>query len=104
MKKIILILGIIVTVFASCSDYIEENSESFVPADETYKTSSGFQLLVNSNYAWLKGIYGGNPWLFESGTDMYAEGRTPEPAGLSQYTLLIPSSSNVDELYNSCYQ
>lgn len=104
MKKIILILGIIVTVFSSCSDYIEEDSKSYVPADETYKTASGFQLLVNSNYAWLKGIYGGNPWLFESGTDMYAEGRTPEPAGLSQYTLLIPSSSNVDELYNSCYQ
>jgi len=104
MKKIILILGIIVTVFSSCSDYIEEDSKSYVPADETYKTASGFQLLVNSNYSWLKGIYGGNPWLFESGTDMYAEGRTPEPAGLSQYTLLIPSSSNVDELYNSCYQ
>jgi len=104
MKKIILILGIIITVFSSCSDYIEEESLSNVPADETYKTASGFQLLVNANYAWLKGIYGGNPWLFESGTDMYAEGRTPEPAGLSQYALLIPSSSNVDELYISCYQ
>ncbi|KQO20976.1 carbohydrate-binding protein SusD [Flavobacterium sp. Leaf82] len=104
MKKILLILGIIITAFSSCSDYIEEESLSNVPADATYKTASGFQLLVNSNYAWLKGIYGGNPWLFESGTDMYAEGRTPEPAGLSQYTLLIPSSSNVDELYISCYQ
>lgn len=104
MKKIILILGLIVTIFSSCNDYIEEESLSNVPADATYKTASGFQLLVNTNYAWLKGIYGGNPWLFESGTDMYAEGRTPEPAGLSQYTQLIPSSSNVDELYNSCYQ
>jgi hypothetical protein len=104
MKKIILILGLIVTVFSSCNDYIEEESLSNVPADATYKTASGFQLLVNTNYAWLKGIYGGNPWLFESGTDMYAEGRTPEPAGISQYTLLIPSSTNVDDLYNSCYQ
>lgn len=104
MKKIIVFLGIIMTAFSSCSDYIEEESLSYVPADETYKTAAGFQLLVNANYAWLKGIYGGNPWLFESGTDMYAEGRSPEPAGLSQYTLLIPSSSNVDELYISCYQ
>ncbi|MDX6183624.1 RagB/SusD family nutrient uptake outer membrane protein [Flavobacterium sp. Fl-77] len=104
MKKIIIILGIVMAAFTSCSDYIEEESLSYVPADETYKTASGFQLLINANYAWLKGIYGGNPWLFESGTDMYAEGRTPEPAGLSQYTLLIPSSSNVDELYISCYQ
>ncbi|MDA6070371.1 RagB/SusD family nutrient uptake outer membrane protein [Flavobacterium sp. AC] len=104
MKKIILVLGIIVTAFSSCSDYIEEESLSNVPADETYKTASGFQLLVNSDYARLKGIYGGNPWLFESGTDMYAEGRTPEPAGISQYTLLIPSAANVDDLYTSCYQ
>ena len=104
MKKIILILGIIITTFSSCSDYIEEESLSNVPADATYKTASGFQLLVNSNYASLKGIYGGNPWLFESGTDMYAEGRTPEPAGISQYTLLIPSATNVDDLYISCYQ
>lgn len=104
MKKFIIVLGIIVGTLSSCSNYIEEESLSNVPADGTYKTASGFQLLVNTNYAWLKGIYGGNPWLFEAGTDMYAEGRTPEPAGLSQYTLLIPSSTNVEDLYNSCYQ
>jgi len=104
MKKIIIMLGVIAVSLSSCSDYIEEESKSFVPADETYKKASGFQLLVNTNYAWLKSIYGGNPWLFESGTDMYAEGRTPEPAGLSQYTLLIPSSDNVADLYNPCYQ
>ena len=104
MKKIILILGIIVTAFSSCSDYIEEDSRSAVPADETYKTASGFQLLVNTNYAWLKGIYGGAPWIFESGTDMYAEGRTPEPAGLSQYSQLVPSSSEIGPLYKSCYE
>nr|WP_294782910.1 RagB/SusD family nutrient uptake outer membrane protein [uncultured Flavobacterium sp.] len=104
MKKIIIMLGVIAVSLSSCSDYIEEESKSYVPADETYKKASGFQLLVNTNYAWLKSIYGGNPWLFESGTDMYAEGRTPEPAGLSQYTLLIPSSENVADLYNPCYQ
>ena len=104
MKKIIIFLGIIATLLTSCSNYIEEESLSNVPADETYKTASGFQLLVNTNYAWLKGIYGGDPWLFEAGTDMYAEGRTPEPAGLSQYQLLIPSSTGVEQLYNSCYR
>ncbi|MCC4920359.1 RagB/SusD family nutrient uptake outer membrane protein [Flavobacterium chungbukense] len=104
MKKIIIMLGIFAVSVSSCSDYIEEDSRSYVPADATYKTASGFQLLVNTNYAWLKSIYGGNPWLFEAGTDMYAEGRTPEPAGLSQYTLLIPSSDNVADLYTPCYQ
>ena len=104
MKKSIFILGIVATLFSSCSDFIEEESKSFVLADETYKTASGFQLLVNSNYAWLKGIYGGDPWLFVAGTDMYAEGRTAEPAGLSQYSQLIPSAEGVDQLYTSCYQ
>lgn len=104
MKKIILFLAVITVSFSSCSDYIEEESLSNVSADATYKTAAGFQLLVNTNYAWLKGIYGGDPWLFCAGTDMYAEGRSPEPAGLSQYTQLIPSSDGVDQLYNSCYQ
>ena len=104
MKKILVIIGIIVTTLSSCSNFIEEESLSNVPADETYKTASGFELLINSDYARLKAIYGGDPWLFCAGTDMYAEGRTPEPAGLSQYTILIPSSTGVEQLYNSCYQ
>lgn len=104
MKKIILTLLFATSLFNSCGDFIEEESLSNVPADEAYKTAVGFQLLVNTNYAWLKGIYGGDPWLFVAGTDMYAEGRSPEPAGLSQYTQLIPASEGVDQLYMSCYQ
>jgi hypothetical protein len=104
MKKSILILGVVAALFSSCNDFIEEDNLSFVSADETYQTASGYQQLVNANYAWLKGIYGGDPWLFVAGTDMYAEGRSPEPAGLSQYTQLIPSAEGVDQLYTSCYQ
>lgn len=104
MKKSIFILGIVASLFSSCNDFIEEDSKSFVEADDTYKTASGFQLLVNTNYAWLKGIYGGDPWLFVAGTDMYAEGRTPEPLGLSEYKNLIPSAQGVEQLYTTCYQ
>jgi starch-binding outer membrane protein, SusD/RagB family len=104
MKKTIILLGLIVTAFSSCNNYIEEESLSNVPADGTYKTAKGFQLLVNSDYARLKNIYGGEPWLFVSGTDMYSEGPTPEPAGLSQYAQLIPNAQGVEQLYLSCYQ
>lgn len=104
MKKTIILLGLIISTFNSCSNYIDEENLSTVPADETYKTAKGFQLLVNSDYARLKNIYGGEPWLFCSGTDMYAEGPTPEPAGLSQYSQLIPSAQGVEQLYLSCYQ
>jgi hypothetical protein len=104
MKKTIILLGLIVALFSSCNEYIQEESLSNVPADSNYKTASGFQLLVNSNYATLKNIYGGTPWLFSAGTDMYAEGRTAEPAGLSQYSQLVPDSQFVEQLYQSCYQ
>lgn len=104
MKKIIIVLGLIVTVFSSCNDFIEEDIRSSAKADETYKTAAGFQFLVNSAYARLKTVYGGEPWLFCAGTDMYAEGRSQEPAGLSQYTQLISTSSNVDYLYKECYK
>lgn len=104
MKKIIVLLGIVVTIFTSCSNFIEEDIRSNASADETYKTAAGFQFLINSTYARLKTIYGGEPWLFCSGTDMYAEGRGTEPAGLSQYSQLIPTSSNVEYLYRECYK
>jgi hypothetical protein len=51
----------------------------------------------------LKDIYGGDPWLFEAGTDMYSEGRTVEPDGLSKYLSLNSSSQGVDQLYRTCY-
>ncbi|MGO4819045.1 RagB/SusD family nutrient uptake outer membrane protein [Flavobacterium sp. W22_SRS_FP1] len=104
MKKIILILGVIVTTFSSCSSYIEEENLSNVTAESFYVTKDGFKALVNSNYSQLREIYGGEPWLFCAGTDLYAKGRGIEPVGLSQYTGLIPSSEGVDQLYNSCYQ
>ncbi|WP_281336411.1 RagB/SusD family nutrient uptake outer membrane protein [Flavobacterium eburneipallidum] len=104
MKKIIVLLGIVGAIFTSCSNFIEEDIRSNASADETYKTAAGFQFLINSTYARLKTIYGGEPWLFCSGTDMYAEGRGTEPAGLSQYSQLIPTSSNVEYLYRECYK
>lgn len=104
MKKIIIYLGIALTTFTSCSDFIDEDVRSSVPADANYKTAAGFQYLVNSSYASLKTVYGGEPWLFCAGTDMYAEGREAEPAGLSRYLQLIPESPNVDYLYTQCYK
>ncbi len=102
MKKIIIILGIIASVFSSCSNYIEEESLSFPPADESYKTTGGFQLLVNSTYARLKEIYGANPWFFVSGTDLYTGGFNAD-SPLGDYKSLTPAAANVEELYVACY-
>ena len=56
MKKIIIYLGIALTTFTSCSDFIDEDVRSSVPADSNYKTAAGFQYLVNSTYARLKTV------------------------------------------------
>lgn len=106
MKRINLFLVLIVStlLLGSCSDYLEEENKSNVTAEEFYTTQEGFESLVNANYAQLRNIYGGEPWLFAAGTDMYAEGRDAEPPGLSRYTDLSPSSEGVGQLYNTAYK
>jgi len=42
--------------------------------------------------------------IYCAGTDLYAEGRSPEPLGLSQYTELGPASEDVDVIYNQAYK
>lgn len=103
MKKIIIILGILITTFTSCSDAIEEDNRGSADADAEYLTATGYEALINANYSQLREIYGNEIWLFCAGTDLYAAGRTPEPEGLSKYTELNPASQGVDYLYNKCY-
>lgn len=103
MKKVIVILGILALSLNACSSFIEEDNRSFAAAEEYYLTTNGFESLVNTNYSMLKDIYGGDPWLFEAGTDMYSEGRNMEPDGLSRYLNLNPTSQGVDQLYRTCY-
>ena len=103
MKKFIVIIGILVLSMNSCSSFIEEDNKSLGNPEEYYLTTPGFEALVNTNYFMLKSIYGGNPWLFEAGTDLYSEGRNMEPDGLSKYANLDSTSDGVDQLYKTCY-
>lgn len=103
MKKIIVTLALLVVTLNSCSSFIEEDNRSYASAEQYFLTAPGFESLVNTNYSQQKDIYGGDPWLFEAGTDMYSEGRTVEPDGLSKYLNLNSSSQGVDQLYRTCY-
>lgn len=106
MKKILVYLFTIIC-FNSCSDFIEEDNLSNANADEYYRTASGFNALINANYAQLKEIYGNDAYVFEAGTDLCAvgSGRGTEPEGLSRYSQLNPSSDGgIEELYASCYK
>ncbi|WP_341228098.1 RagB/SusD family nutrient uptake outer membrane protein [uncultured Arcticibacterium sp.] len=100
----IFVLSLACFSLTSCEDFLTEENKSNVTAESYYITSAGFESLLNANYSQLREIYGGDPWLFAAGTDLYAEGRSQEPVGLSQYRDLNPSSSGVDQLYNTCYR
>jgi len=102
MKKYFLLLTLIFGV-SSCSDFLQEENLSNTTAEGFYLTSEGFESLINANYAQLRAIYGGDAYMFCSGTDLYAEGRSPEP-DFATYTNLNPSSGGVEHIYETAYK
>lgn len=107
MKKIFL-FGLMAIALSSCSDsFIEEENLGNADAETFYKTASGYNSLVNANYAILRKLYGQDAYVFCAGTDLYAvgSGRGTEPEGLSRYSQLNPSSDGgIEELYEYSYE
>ena len=104
MKKILIYIGIIGLLFAGCNDFLVEENKSNVSTDEYYKTTAGFETLINASYGTLRDVYGGDPYIFCAGTDMYVEGRNSQPPGLSEYLFLSSAEDAVGELYINCYR
>lgn len=95
---------LLASLFAvGCSDFLEEEDKASVMAEEFYATEAGYESLVNSAYASLRDVYGDEPWLFSAGTDLYVEGRDPQPEGISEYRNLGPSDDEVAEFYRTVY-
>ncbi|WP_300725542.1 RagB/SusD family nutrient uptake outer membrane protein [uncultured Bacteroides sp.] len=103
MKKIF-ILAALVAACSSCSDFIDQDNRSNVPQADFYNTKAGYTSLINSAYSSLRTTFGGDPWLFESGTDLYASGRT----AVDKIGLLGAgydnSVSSVSDFYADCYK
>ncbi|EJX03228.1 RagB/SusD domain-containing protein, partial [gut metagenome] len=77
MKKIsILAATFSLTALTGCSDFLEQELKSDIPGSNYYTSASGYESLSNATYSTLRTIYGGDPWLFEGGTDLFATGRT----------------------------
>ena len=104
MKRIVLYIALIGLFSTGCSDFLVEENKSDVISDEYYETAEGFETLVNSSYGTLRDVYGGNPYIFCAGTDMYVEGREPQPPGLSEYRFLSPAEEEAGTLYFSGFQ
>ncbi len=86
-----------------CSDYLEEQNPGSIVANEYYTTAEGFEALVNSTYSNLRDIYGGDPYVFVAGTDMWVEGRSDQPPGISEYGELSAEDSQVESLYRNLF-
>jgi hypothetical protein len=104
MKKLsIYLIALFVLTSAGCKDFIEEDNLSNLEADQYYTTVAGYPQIVNASYASLRTIYN-DPHPFMAGTDMYVQGRTLQPIGISEYRNLVPEDPNVDAFYRNAYK
>lgn len=104
MRRIYYYIALLGILFSACTDFLGEENKSDVTTDEYYKTADGFETLVNAAYGSLRDVYGGDPYIFCAGTDMYVEGRNSQPPGLSEYRFLSPSESAAADLYISGFR
>ncbi len=103
--KISKITGFLLGLFflSGCSDFLKEDNKSNIVSDDYYATTEGYEKLINAAYSSLRSVYS-SPWVFCAGTDMYAEGRTQQPVGLSEYQNLIADDSDVLSFYTNLYK
>ena len=76
MKKLLyIIVCLSCLVLNACSDFLEQDNRSDAVSDEFYNTQTGFGSLLNTAYSSLRNVYGGAPWVFSAGTDLFASGK-----------------------------
>ncbi len=91
-------------VFTGCSDFLDQDLKSDTPGAEYYETAEGFESLTNAAYSSLRAIYGGDPWLFEGGTDLFASGRTSVPTCNLYSNAYSTAEGNVKTFYQEHYK
>jgi len=106
MKKIIYILTFVSAIlFTGCSDFLTETNKSNPDAATFYKTTSGYESLINACYSTLRDVYGDNIEMFVAGTDLYKVGRSGLVSqGLGTYQSLTPADNSVKAFYSTVYQ
>lgn len=106
MRKFIYSAIMVLTVLSvtSCSDFLEQDNRSDKPSDEFYATTSGFSSLNNSTYSSLRAVYGGVPWLFSAGTDLYAKGKQGVDAIGLYGSTYNSSDGDVKTFYSECFK
>ena len=83
--KYIIAASLLIGTSTSCSDFLEQENKSSVPADEFYQTAEGYESLTNSMYGSLRALYNSQPTLWVAGTDLYGDGKT-QGVAMNWYT------------------
>ena len=103
-KPIIALMSGVAIILSGCSDFLDAEDKSNLQSDVYFLTEDGFENLSTTPYYKLRAIYGGDPVMFCSGTDMYQSGRSGySDVTLSTYKDLTPSNTNVMNFYSACY-
>lgn len=105
MKKIYMMAATCLFVaLTGCSDFLEQELKSDVPGSDYYNTDKGYTGLMNSVYASLRTIYGGDPWLLEGGTDLFASGRASVEVCCLYSNAFSSADKNVTTFYENHYK
>ena len=103
-KPIIALLSGVSFLLSGCSDFLVAEDKSNLQSDVYFMTEEGFENLSTTPYYKLRAIYGVEPTMFCSGTDMYQFGLSGYlDITLAIYTDLKPSNINVRNFYSACY-
>lgn len=105
MKKIYLLAAsFCLATLTSCSDFLDQDLKSNVPGADYYNTAAGFESLSNAAYSSLRTIYGGDPWMFEGGTDLFASGRTSVDVSALYGPAFTSANGTVTAFYTNHYK
>lgn len=105
MKRTIYLAACLLGLAMSgCADFLDQDNRSDVPAKDFYSTKTGFSSLLNSAYSSLREVYGGAPWVFSAGTDLFAGGKQGVDV-IGMYGSSYNSSDNdVKNFYTDCFK
>ncbi len=102
MKQIV-ILFISVILFASCSDFLDEDNKAGITNDELYGTVEGYETLRINAYNKLRPLYNDSTFIYLAGTDLYQMPRGVSDNGIYSYAHLYTNNADVKTFYQRAY-
>lgn len=100
--KYIIAAALVIGTTASCSDFLDQDNKSSVPASDFYNTTDGFESLTNSMYSTLRSLYKVSPLTLTAGTDIFGDGKSSGVA--MNYYQHTATEGNVLTLYTNLFK